>query len=344
LLFCNQILFSSDIEDMSMKLSNCLTAFSVFSVVLGSAIPVDAIVTFDSMTISTPSGTNDSSNPYTDDVFVDTLSFGGGNATFEANGTNGNSFRAVQRLEVLSGRGNINAEWGDNDDNSDGNDNPFEKAGFGSANQETTDPTIQDATLLNAFNSRSLSEMADGEDTNGVDYTIQFIFDQGITDNSNVTDNSPEIIFFERGVNSDIRVELITGGTFENPTLSSSLEILGSGSNNDFVGTGVSVNTIEISNDQEIAVAGIDLNDFGLKSGEIIYGAQITSIGGGGADLNGAFLSSEDPNRFTDVPSSLSGTPVPFEVEGTMGVVLLGAFIWYRNRKRQSHQPYNQDS
>ena len=319
-----------------------ITNVSIFSLVVGFMLPANAIPNFNSITVTTPTGSNDTSDPYTDDVLVDTLKFedsnGNVSATFEANDTDGNSFRAVQRLTVTGDRNQTNAEWGDNDDNNDGNDNPFEKAGFSGQNQETIDPTIQDATLLEAFNSRSLSEMADGEGEPGKSFGYKMIFENGLTDdNNNIVDDVPEIILFERNSNDRFDIQLITGGTFDKPTLTSALTTDSRSGSNPFTPTGISINTQEIPTSQEIGVLGLDFNDFGLSNGETVYGIKINAPDGEGPDLNGTFLASEDPSRFTSVPSGLA-TPVPFEVEGTMGFLALGGYLWYRRHKK--HQRF----
>lgn len=313
-----------------MKHIKYLTAFSVVGIFVTSALPANAIATFNSISVSTPSGSNDTSNPYTDDVLVDTLNFS--DATFEANGSNGNSFRSVQRLKVTGDRSQTNAEWGINDDGNDGNDTPFAKAGFAGESQETTDSKIQDATLLEAFNSRSLSEMADGEDQGNFGYKM--IFENGLTDDNDNPDDVPEIILFERGLNDEFNIQLITGGTFDDPDLTNTFTT--TPNSNAFTPTGIEVETVEIEGStQEIGVLGLDFNDFGLSSGETVYGIKINAPDGEGPDLNGAFLASEDPSRFEDVPSTLSGEPVPFEAEGSMGLVALGGYIFYRYRKNR---------
>lgn len=244
-----------------MKIKS-LTAFSVFSLFLTSASPAIAIskTEFNGISTSTLPGSNDTSSPFTNDVLLDQVTYN--DATFDANGSDGNSFRAVNRLEVTGDREQTNAEFGDidgtNEDN-DGDDNPFNKAGVNSGSlsqskRESTDPNIQDPALLNAFNSRSLSEIGDGE-AGGFGYRL--VFDQALSDNNTSSDNVPEIILFERGLNDqNTEVEVITGGTFDNPTLSNTVSVSGG----DFAKTGISINTVEIRDSQKLGIVGIDLN------------------------------------------------------------------------------------
>jgi hypothetical protein len=334
------------------------TAFSVMGIFIASALPAHAITAFnndDNITVTSPSGTNNpsdinSGNTIVDDAFLDELTFESDSSTFTgANNPSNNSFRGVQRVEVLSGRegsgtgenaANVNAEFGKNDTNSDGNPTPFERIGASNSDRESTDPDIQDPALKEALDNRNLAEIADGEGEQA--YELQLIFNQGISDNDNSNDNAPEIVLFERGINDNaIEVELITGGTFDNPTISGSTFSEPSSNYDD---TGLNLNTDEINNAQDLGIIGLDLSeDFGLNNGETVFGVQITSTDGG-ADINSALLASQDPSRFEDVPNSLSGTPVPFEAEGTMGVVALGGYFFYRHRKKRKQALSEQNS
>ena len=236
--------------------------------------------------ISIPTGSNDSSNPFTDDVFLERLVFDDVDFATSA------SFEAISRFRVLTGPENINAEWGDNDDAGDGDDNPFAKAGFAGANQETEDPAIQNATLLNAFNSNSLSEMSDGERG---DFSFQVEFSKAVFDNDTADDDTPEVVLFERGGNDRFTLELMVDGTFENPGFSSPLTV----DSSEWWNTGIAVNTLEIDDAQDVFAGGFDLNDFGLSNGEAAFGMRITAKNAG-PDLNGFFLSSEDPDDFVE--------------------------------------------
>lgn len=298
-------------------------------VVAGIAMPLTAlagvstaeaatVLTPSNIIVSTPSGSNDTSNPYTDDVLLDSLTFDG--TVYD--GTQG-SFSAVSRFEVLTGRGGINAEWGDTDDGSDGDDTPFAKAGYPDADQETTDPTIQDAALLNAFNSRSLSEITDGEGSSGQggdepsSFKVEFAQSLSFDDVGN--DGLPDVLFFERGMNDIFDVELITGGTFENPVYSDTVRI----NSGDFVSAGFSINTVEIANAQEMGVGGFDLADFGLGSGDTAFGFRLAEQEGTGPDLGGFFLSAEDPEIFGP-PLSVAAVPLPASLWMLLGGLGLG--------------------
>ena len=337
-----------------MKHIKYLTAFSVIGIFITSALPASAIANFtgaDTITVTSPSGTNNPNNissggTIVDDAFLDEITFEGGSSSFTASNTpSTNSFRAVQRLTVVSGRqggsganaANVNGEFGENDTDSDGDDTPFHKAGLVATGDPVTDSiresTVaedQDAALLQALNNRNLAEIADGEGVTS--YTLRLIFDQGISDNNNANDNAPELVLFERGINDPaIEISLITGGTFEAPIFSGSVFSEASSNYDD---TGLYLNTDEINSGQPLGVIGLDLSeDFGLTSGDPVFGIEITSTSGG-ADINSAILASEDPSRFEDVPSDLA-TPVPFEVEGSMGLVALGGYIFYRYRKNR---------
>ena len=98
-----------------------------------------------------------SAGPFSDDVFLSRLVFP--DAVFETT----DSFRPAASVEILAGRANINAEWGDEDDGADGHDTPFARAGLDPSLQETVDPAAQEAGLLSAFNSLRLTEMSEGE-------------------------------------------------------------------------------------------------------------------------------------------------------------------------------------
>ncbi|MEE4280218.1 MAG: exosortase-dependent surface protein XDP2, partial [Halieaceae bacterium] len=239
--------------------------------------------------MSTPAGSTDTSNPFTDDVFLASLTFGGFDYTAA-----GESFRAVSHFEVLSGRSHINAEWGDGDTAADGNGTPFAKAGFPDADQETTDPSIQDAALLNAFNSLSLSEITDGENSAGSGFSFKVLFDGSLAYSDVGGDGLPDLVFFERGLNDTFYVDLIIGGSFANPLYSSPSEI----KSGDFWDTGIDINTVEISNAQSLGAGGFDLADFGLTGNDVAYGFRLTAHGNSGPDLGGFFLTAQEPEDF----------------------------------------------
>ncbi len=325
-----------------------IARFAVFSAIMGLMLPANAVANFDSIRVSNLSGSNDSAitasddptgSNFTDDIFLESLSFDSGNAVIPGAA----NFAAVARLTVLSGReddsdANVNGESGINDDNSDGDPDNFAKVGLDiTTDQEVTSAFTQDIALLSALSSRSLTEIADGEGTQ--QYELQITFTQGIVDNDNGNDQFPELVIFERGLNDgDIEIELIRGGTFESPeffedAMNNRLQF--SEESNNYADTGINIRTREIGNFQEVGVIGLDLSeDFGLTSGEPVFGIILRSTDGG-ADINGAFLSAADISQFVDVPDELH-QPIPFETEGTIGFLALGGYLWYRKHKKQN--------
>lgn len=264
-----------------------------------------AVIAPTSIGVETLPGSLDGPVPqsvYTDDLFLQSLVFP--SVTF----ANPGNFRAAQDLEVITGRTEVNVEWGDQDTGADGDPTPLASIGQPDGLKETTDPAIQDAGLLQVFNSLSLTEMTDGE---GPDFSFKVLFQNGLTDdNPGAGDQVPELIFVERGLNDTFDVELILGGSFENPVLSDPLRI----DSGDFWSSGLSVNTTEISDAQELGVGGFDLNDWGLSGGETVFGFLLTGVQGG-PDLNGFFLSAEDPGRFVDpLEPPVSQVPLPASI------------------------------
>lgn len=299
------------------------------AVALGAVGPAEALVVdATGITVVNPAGSNNpASGALVDDAYLDSLIFP--DATFAG----GDSFSAATKFEVTSGRSNINSEWGDLDDGADGDDNPFVKAGHGGESQETTDPAIQDATLLATFNSLSITEMSDGESGG---FQFKMLFSDGLTDDQpGVIDNVPELIFFERGLNDTFSVELIIGGTFETPVYSAA-ETVSSG---DFWDTGLDVNTIEIGGAQSLGVGGLDFDDFGLALNAVVYGMRLTVVSGG-PDLNGFFLSTEDPSRFQAAlgePPRDGGGAAEVPAPPALAALGLGvAALWAFRRRRET--------
>ncbi|MGF1554469.1 MAG: exosortase-dependent surface protein XDP2 [Paracoccaceae bacterium] len=275
----------------------------------GTAAATTLLPSAGGVAFSTPAGSTDTTSPFTDDVLLDSLTFtapGGGEVVYD--GTTG-SFSVARSFEVTQGRSKFNAEFGDNDTDADGDPAPFTKAGFPGAAQETTDPTIQDAALLNAFNSRSLSEITDGESAG----TGQFVvgFENTLTFDDVGGDGLPDIVFFERGGNDEFDVELITGGTLAAPVFSDPLTI----DSGDFASAGFSIDTVEIGNSQLLTVAGFDLAAFGLGAGDRAGGFRLTADDG--PDLGGFFLATEDPEDF--------GAPLPDVPLPPAAMLLLGS-------------------
>ena len=282
-----------------------------------SSVSHAALITLDSLTVNVPSGSNNTSgagtstNPYTDDVLLDSVTFDGITLSVD----NG-QISAIQSAYIDSGRDNTNAEWGDDDDGGDGNTDPFTRVGIdvfnadGSVNlavQESTDPAVQDIALASAFSSLSLSEITDGEGTNSVS---NFIFNFGVKDNDTTTvDLLPEIVLFERGNNDSTTVRAITGGKFDDPSFAPTAVTINSG---DMTNTDEHIDTTEVSNSQELAAIGIDLNDFGITdSTTIVYGLQIETDGG---DFGGFFQAADDP-------ATQFGDDVPDELKNPLGTV-----------------------
>jgi len=314
-----------------------LIAVPVLLVVGGK--PMQAgLATATSITVTTPVGSNDPdpAGGYSDDVILDALAFGPGVVYTNPAG----QFRSIQWANVLSGATSVNAEYGTTDDGNDGNPNPYVSAGIiaegaalPDATRESSNPSIQNPTIAAAFNGFSLSQGIDGE---GPDYVIDLVFDAGVSDDNDAgSDLTPEFIFFERGVNSDINVQLIVGGTLDAPILSpNSIDVL----RGNLWPSGVSIATIEISpNSQQLGVAGLDLSDFfGANPVVPAYGVRVTSINGSGADLYGIFLSAVSPaTQFLPVPAGLNPNTVPEPAAcGLFGLGLLA--IGWRRRSRSS--------
>lgn len=281
-----------------------------------------AVIRPTGLTTYTPKGSNNSGGVYTDDVYLNSLTFGG--TTFAGP----SAFRAVADFEVTSGRKNINVEWGDDDDGRDGDGNPLSKLGIKPIleNQESTNAALQDRALLEAFNSFSLTEMTDGESGK---FSFKVLFSEGLTDNDLGVDDVPELVFVERGMNDVFDVQLIIGGTFEDPKLSKKLRI----DSKNFWNSGIKVDTTEIGSAQTLGFGGFDFNDFGLRDGETVLGFEL-SVVKGGPDFNGFFLASDDPYRFLD-----NELAPPAEVPLPAGLPLLltgiGALVVLRRRPKQ---------
>ncbi len=147
--------------------------------------------------------------------------------------------------------------------------------------------------MLVAFRSLNLAEGFDGEDA---DSSINLDFVRSVNDNDGSTlDGVPEIIIFERGLNSDVDVQLVLadGG------LSDTLFI----PRGDFVDTGFNIDTVEIGSSQELGVVGLDLNEFSGAgfdpATDTVIGARFGSAGNG-ADIFGVFGTSSNPGILRD--------------------------------------------
>jgi len=227
----------------------------------------------------------------------------------------------------------VNAEFGDTDTGADGDDTPFVKAGLAPAGaelpmslQESTDPAIQDAALLNAFNSRSLSEITDGE--GGGFSSFKVLFEQSLAFDSVGGDGLPDIVFFERGLNDVFDVQLITGGSFATPVLSDPLTI----DSGQFASAGFQIDTVEIGSAQSMGVGGFDLVDFGLGPGSSAFGFVLSTTAG--PDLGGFFLAAADPDDFGDPLDAGDPGVVPLPASAWMLIGALGLAGYARWRAR----------
>lgn len=330
------------------RLSQALLLASLGTVLTASA-GWAVVLTPTSLTVNTLPGTqntgagNSKTSGYNDDIVMSQVQFSG--VTFSSSG----QFRPVLAAEVLSNRSNVNAEFGDRDNGSDGNPNPFVAAGVKLPNgnpipsnynwitdpsgvRESTNPGIQDNAIRSAFNTLSVSQGVDGE---ALGYTFQVVFQEGITDTSTAADQVPELIFFERGANSDFTVRAITGGTFDNPQLSPNTVTV---NRNQMLKSSKFIDTVEIlsTDAQELGVVGIDLTDFGIYSdadpnNNNVYGVQLSSINNSGADLYGQFVASETQD-FEDLPPELA--PEPLTILGS-GMALGFGALMQRQRSRK---------
>ena len=312
----------------------CLMALT-FGVSTAKATPIRPT----NVMVSTPGGTNDPTNPYTDDVLMDQLVFGAVNFR-----RIDNAFRAVQYAKVYFNRSSVNAEFGDNDDGNDGNPNPFVAAGLlapgqalTDATRESTVPGVQDAAIRAAFSTFSISQGVDGE---GPDYSIDLIFTQGIVDsNPNRTnDGQPELIFFERGLNSDFRIQVILGGNVWTPILSDPFDVLQA----TMWATGIQIDTIEINPAQQLGAIGLDLGEFRRNGARIgnspVYGIRVTSINGTGADFDGIFASALNQNQFVDVYDDMF-TPEPGNLTLLGSALVALAGLGWRRKLREKRGP-----
>lgn len=275
---------------------------------------------------------------FVDDIILDTITFSG--VTFSR--TQG-ALSYAQQATVTSGREYINAEYGDSDTGSDANPNPYVAAGIisegtplSNSTRESTDPAIQDRAITAAFNSLSLAQGIDGE--SAASYAYQAIFQQGIVDNNLTVDSVPEIVFFERGVDADFTVQVITGGTFALPIFAPTTITVARAN---LTPSGFFIDTIEIPTGEQLGVVGFDLNDFGLIADEVIYGVSVTSINNSGADIYGQVLTAENTSQFRPVPSALSETAVPEPATIVSSIMALGVGIVmkiYCSRSKKTKQ------
>ena len=255
--------------------------------------------------------------PYIDDAFLTSISFG--TVTFTAAKS---EFRAVKEaficekgVEQYETRKGLNAEFGDYDDGADGHHNPFVRAGVHTpppdippdAIRQSVDPAVQDPAIAAAFGDLSLVECIDGEGQVAFrdDYNLHLMFESPIVDNDNAPDGCPEVIFFERGGNSDFKVYAIIGGTVTDPTWVDDPAPFAYVTSADLTPTGICIDTYEIPDAQELVAVGIDLNDLGIDDGTPIIGVKVQAMNTSGPDLVGVFLSSPSNGEIPEPGSAV---------------------------------------
>ena len=273
------------------------------------------------------------STAFWDDVLLTSLSFGtvkrraGGAVTFNAARGDIQGVQAA-RVRDYVGTG-VNVDYGYYDDNVDGNSDPITKSGVLAPGtnpegyRESTSASIQNRAIARALGDLSITEGYDTEDgSTGAPVTasVDLLFQKGIRDNNASADNQPELVFFERGANSQYRIQLIIGGTWDNPTLATKYVDVDSSNSSQAWNSGEYILTHEIADGnpsasgQELAISGFDLSDFGLTTNDAVYGVRITSLNSSGVDIFGAFATGTSSSQWVTVPPSLlptSNTPEP---------------------------------
>ncbi len=172
----------------------------------------------------------------------------------------------------------------------------------------------------------------------GNDYTFRLLFENGIIDSSSLADQLPELIIFERATpTNSYTVRAITGGSLTNPTHApTTVTVLQSVQ----TPSGIYIDAIDPTaiDKEQINIAGIDLNEFGITStsaNQVLYGVEITSINGSGADIFGLNLTAADPARqfraqAVPEPSTIIGSGV------ALGFWLLMKREYSRKRQNES--------
>jgi len=227
-----------------------------------------------------------------DDIELTGITFDG--VTFD--GTFGEIIPGLASVFIDGGGGtNVNAEWGDADDGADGDVDPFAKAGFPIPPnvQETENIDIINATLRVVFRTLNLVEGVDGEDEN---FRLRLDFERGVMDDSpGSVDAVPEIIVFERGLNSDVALTLLLADGGESDELFVARE--------DFRDTGIDLDTLEIGGGQPLGVVGIDLDEFAGTgfdpASDVVVGVRFGSAGNG-ADIFGVYGTTKNPIELSD--------------------------------------------
>ncbi len=96
---------------------------------------------------------------------------------------------------------------------------------------------------------------------------------------------------------------------------------------------------------QEILQTGDPGDPDGFRIGSINGILLDSNLGTGIALFDGGFGSLPGSDTGGVLEASVTnggsdpGTPIPFELEGTMGLMVLGGFLWYRNRRKASQAP-----
>src|SRR6056297_1004999 len=266
----------------------------------------------------------------TDDIYLTGITFDG--VTFD--GIAGEIIPGLASVFLEGGGGtNVNAEWGDEDDNNDQDDDPFIKAGYPipPSDQETQDIDTINATLLQVFRTLNIMEGVDGEDQA---FRLELIFERGVRDNNSANDSIPEIIIFERGLNSDVAIQLLLadGGITDEIVIGE----------RDFLDAGFNADTIEIGGDQPMGVAGVDLT---LFSGGGFDPANDTVIGvrfgsaGGGADIFGVFGTTKNPQPLRDWGDAPASYGTLNSASGPNHLLSRGLFIGFPPDSEPDGQP-----
>ena len=358
-----------DVPGTFRKLSKVLllTSVGIFTASPGWAVTVAPT----SITVRVPSGTTNGQTPgiinytgsglvstpaqtaatsFVDDIILDSITFGSGaTATTITSLTPGLRNSRGAGAFVTLNRNQISATYGDTDTASDNNPNPFVTSGSGTnayadpsvaANTNARLPAVQDTAIQAAFSSLSLSQGIGSPGNGGTagtnDYTFRLLFENGIVDNNLLADQIPELIIFERGgVNqrSDYSIRAITGGSLTAPTYAGpAVEVLRGVQ----TPSGIFIDTIDpASVDQEpLNFGGFDLTELGITTAsQVLYGVEITSINGSGADIFGLALTAANPTT----QLRAQALPEPLTIIGS-GVALGFGLLMKRehSRKRQN--------
>ncbi len=304
----------------------------VFCATAASAVTPTGVYVPTALTFTRPAGgnsvgrTGSAAQPFRDDVILDTVTFPGnvgfpGNAVYTVASSQARAMQAVRITNNGTYIGaNTNAEFGALDNGGDGNATPFVKAGIVAegaplplATQESTNPAIQQPAIRQAFGSLSLVEGIDGE---GGPFQLTFIFQSSVSDSHPLVDDPrPEVLMFERGLNSNWQVEAIVGGTIDSPifapvpvVLDVTRNIAGTANDTDPWPSGIFIETSEITpSNQQLGAVAIDLNAFwGGGVAGTIYGLRVTTVDNTGPDLYGIFGLARDPViQFGPIPPEL---------------------------------------